>query len=150
MEWQVWRYSPESAESKKYRARASQFYAEAIGKRPSWGFAWAHYAKNQLLSGNRDSKFMVALEKAMLLAPWEPGVQLEVAWMGMATWSEQPALIRNLVEESIRRTVNLEGDLEEIALLAIQYDWLDRLTPMMRTNRQLAALNRVLMRTGQR
>jgi hypothetical protein len=150
MEWQAWRYFSENAESMKYRARASQFYEEAIRKRPSWGFAWAHYAENQLLSGNRDSKFMTALEKAMLLAPWEPGVQRKVAWMGMATWSEQPAVVQDMVAESIGRTVNVEGHLEEIARLAIQYDWLDRLRPMMRTNRQSAALDRVLTRPGQR
>ncbi len=86
----------------------------------------------------------------MLLAPWEPGVQREVAWMGMATWREQSADMRDMVEESIRRTVNMENNLEEIARLAIQYDWLDRLRPMMHTSRQSAALNRVLTRTGQR
>lgn len=150
MEWQAWRYSPENAESMKYRARASQFYSEAIGKRPSWGFAWAHYAENRLLSGTRDGKFMIALEKAMLLAPWEPGVQRKVAWMGMATWAEQPAVMRRSVEESIRRTVNMEGDVEELARLAIQYNWLDQLRPMMRTNQQLAALDRVLTRLEQR
>ena len=150
MEWQAWRHLPESAESMKYRARSSQFYAAAIRKRPSWGFAWAHYAENRLLSGNRDSKFMTALKNAVLLAPWEPGVQRKVAWMGMATWSEQPAVMRRLVEESIDRTVKMGGNLEELARLAIQYDWLDRLRPMMRTNRQSAALDRVLTRSGQR
>jgi hypothetical protein len=150
MEWQAWRYLPESAEGMNYRARADFFYREAIGKRPIWGFAWAHFAENRLLSGNRDGEFMMALEKAIRLAPWEPGVQRKVAWMGMATWAEQPPLMRRLVEESVARTVTGGGDVEELARLAIQYDWLHRLTPMMRTRRQSAALERVLTRPGQR
>ncbi len=53
MDWQSLRQSPESAEYVAYRARASQFHGEAIGKRPGWGYAWAHYAENQLYLGNR-------------------------------------------------------------------------------------------------
>lgn len=150
MEWQSWRYSPKSMESVEYRARANQYYEEAIHKRPSWGFAWAHYAENQLLSGNPGREFTQALEKAMLLAPWEPGVQRKVAWMGMATWEQLPVLVRGKVEDSIRRMVTLESELEELVRLAIQYDLLDRLKPMMRTNRQKTAVNRVLKQLGQR
>ncbi len=70
--------------------------------------------------------------------------------MGMATWSEQSADMRDMVEESISRTVNMDVDVEELARLAIKYDWLDRLRPMMRTNRHSAALDRVLTLSGQR
>lgn len=150
MEWKSWRYFPKSIQSSEARAQAGQYYEEALYKRPGWGFAWAQYAQNRLLSGNLDGMFMAALEKAMILAPWEPGAQRKVAWMGMATWEELPAELRDRAEESIGRTVALESDLEEIVRLSVQYGWLDRLRPMMQTTRQLAALNRVLERSGQR
>lgn len=117
---------------------------ETIRKRPSWGFAWAHYAENELLSGNRAGEFQAALQKAMLLAPWEPQVQRKVAWMGMATWNELPIYMRDMVEQSIRRAAAIDSDPEELVRLAVQYNWLDRLQPMMRTERQTLALKRVL------
>lgn len=144
MEWQSWRYLPDSDENKNSRRQATRFYEETIRKRPGWGFAWAHYAENQLLSGNRDGRFQSALHKAMLFAPWEPQVQRKVAWMGMATWSDLPAHLRDMVEESIRRTVTLESDSEELVRLAMQYDWLDRLMPIMDSERQTTILNGVL------
>jgi len=150
MEWQSWRQLPGSVESLKYRGRASRFYVETIGKRPSWGLAWALYAENQLLSGDRGSEFLAALEKAIVLAPWEPGVQRKVAWLGMSSWDELPVSLRVVVESSIRRSVALETNLNELVRVAIQYDWLDRLRPMMRTDRQRAALELVLKQMGQR
>jgi hypothetical protein len=144
MDWQSLRRSPESAEYVAYRARASRFHGEAIGKRPGWGYAWAHYAENRLFLGNRGDDFLLALEKAIVLAPWEPGVQLKVAWIGMAAWDDLPNPMRVIVEDSIRRTVDTDSNLIDAVRLAVQYDWLDHLTPMIRTERQLAVLERVL------
>ncbi len=149
MEWQSWRFSPQSADSLKYRALADRYYQETIEKRPSWGFAWAHYAENRLLSGKRDSEFLEALKKAMLLAPWEPGVQRKVAWMGMVTWDELPVGMRGMVEESMRRTVVLEEDVEELVRLAVQYGWVEQLKSVIRTDRQSVILQRILDQLGQ-
>jgi hypothetical protein len=150
MDWKSLRQSPESAKFAAYRARASQFYGEAIGKRPSWGYAWARYAESQLLLGNQGYEFLQALEKAILLAPWEPGVQRKVAWMGLATWDELPERLRVVVKKSIRRTVELDLYLDEVVRLAVQFGWLDHLMPMMRTDRQLKALERILKQLEQR
>jgi len=150
MDWQSLRQSPESAKFAAYRVRASQFHGEAIGKRPSWGYAWARYAEDQLLLGKRGDDFVLALEKAIVLAPWEPGVQLKVAWIGMASWGRLPNRVRGLVEESVRRTVETDSNLIELVRLAIQYSWLDYLTPMMRTERQAAVLEYVLQQVERR
>lgn len=150
MDWQSLRQSPGSAKYAAYRARASQFHGEAIGKRPSWGYAWAHYAENQLLQGNRGDDFLFALEKAIVLAPWEPGVQLKVTWIGMAAWDHLPSHTRGIVEESIRRTVETDDNYIEAVRLAIQYRWLEHLTPMLRTERQLSMLERLLKHAERR
>jgi hypothetical protein len=150
MDWQSLHQSPGSAEYSAYRAHAGQFHAEAIVKRPSWGYAWAHYAENQLLVGNRGDEFLLALEKAIVLAPWEPGVQIKTAWIGMATWDDLPNHMRVLVEENIRRTVETDRNLIDAVRLAIQYDWLDQLTPMMRTERQVAVLEYILQQVERR
>lgn len=147
LEWRSWALPPADPERHELLLRARRFHVEAIDKRPSWGFAWAHYAENRLLSESPDEQFVAALHNAMQLAPWEPGVQRKVAWMGMAAWSVLPKATRSMVEESIGRSVELEPRPDELVRLAIQYGWLDRLAPMMRTPRASAALERVL---GQR
>jgi hypothetical protein len=150
MEWRAWHYLPEDSTSKASRARANRYYEETLVKRPGWGFAWAQYADNRLLAGNPDQEFVAALEMAIRLAPWEPGVQRKIAWMGMATWDALPEATRNQVEQSIARTVSLEVGLEDIVRLAVQYDWLDRLRPMMRGERQSVLLDRAIERVRQR
>lgn len=140
MEWRAWRQLPTSAKNVRDRANAEYFYAHAINARPGWGYAWVNYAENRLLQGYPDGDFLRALEIAIVYAPWEPWVQKKVAWMGMATWDELPEHMRPMVRESIRRTVALENSLNEIVRLAIQYNWLDHLKPMLQTDRQLEAL----------
>jgi hypothetical protein len=150
MEWRSWLHLPGSAEFVMARRQAGWFYAETIARRPGWGFAWAHYAENLLLSGDRGRAFHDALAKAIVLAPWEPGVQRKVAWMGMATWRDLPDHMHTLVEENILRTVELDTNLNEVVHVAVQYDWLDHLMPMLRSDRQLAALEFVLRQRDQR
>ena len=150
MDWQSLRQSPGNANYTAYRVRAGKFHGESIGKRPSWGYAWAHYAENQLLLGKQGPDFHLALEKAIVLAPWEPWVQLKVAWIGMVSWDHLPNRMRVIVEESIRRTVNTDIILGDTVRIATQTGWLDHLTPMMRTEPQLAALEHVLKQVERR
>ena len=144
MEWKAWRHAPDDPEYIRDRANSEFFYAKAIRARPGWGYAWANFAENRLLQGKSDGKFLHAIEMAIDYAPWEPWVQKKVAWMGMATWNELPDRMRPMVKESIRRTVDLEIFHYEIVRLAIQYNWLDHLRPMLHTDRQLKALRLVL------
>lgn len=144
LDWQSLRHTSGSAHFKDYRERAGRFYREAIEKRPSWGYAWAHYAEVQFLLGNRDSELFPALEKAILLAPWEPQVQRKVAWIGIASWERLPARLRVIFEDSIRRSVVTDSNLIFIARMATQYNWVDNLVPLLRTERQRALLAYVL------
>jgi len=144
MEWRSWHASQGSREFTRDRANAEAFYLDAISRRPSWGYAWANFAENRLLQGNADEKFLRAMEMAMALAPWEPLVQRKIAWIGMATWEDLPHSTRELVRENIRRIVELEDFSTQIVRLAIHYDWLDHLIPMLHTERQRKGLTFVL------
>lgn len=149
MEWQSWSSATSSGYT-TYRNRAAKLYAEAIGLRPTWGYAWAHYAENQFLLGSPGEEFLVALEKAMVLGPWEPGVQRKVAWIGMAAWHDLPSRTRILFEENIRRSIALDSNTREIFRFAIHFDWLDQLSPMLKTDNQLSALEDVRRQTRSR
>lgn len=144
MEWGAWQESPQSTGFIHSRTLANDFYVGAIRRRPTWGFAWAHYAENRLLLGREDDEFRDALGKAIELAPWEPGVQRKVAWMGMATWDRLPPELREMVSQNIERAVQLDVHRHEIVRLAAQYDWLDELGSMMRSERQIETMDFVL------
>ena len=150
MEWKAWHQLPDSSENGRVRASAEFFYLEAIGSRPGWGYAWANFAENRLLEGKLDMEFLRALEMATIYAPWEPWVLQKVAWMGMATWEQLPDRMRPIVKESIRRIVVLETFPNDIVRLAVQYNWLDQLTPMLHTKSQLDALDFVLKQLERR
>ena len=150
MDWRSLDHAPGSAAYASSRSRATQFYAESIEKRPSWGYAWAHYAQSRLLLGDRGEDFLLALERAILLAPWEPGVQRKVAWIGLAAWEDLPESLRHLVRESVGRSIGFDPQLDEVVRLAVQFDWLEQLIPMLRTGRQLDALGRIVEQNQRR
>lgn len=149
-EWRYWLQTARDERSGTPRALAGEFYRESLGKRPSWGFAWAHYAENQILSGQPGPDLEKSLRKSIELAPWEPGVQLKVAFVGMAAWDSLSPELRGEIRDSIERAVQLDVHRDEIVRLAIQYDWLDNLIPLMRTERQMATLNFVVERSRRR
>lgn len=141
LEWQAWQYPPGSRAYDDYRAEADGMYLEAVDKRPSWGFGWAHLAENRLLRGIEERSFRLALEKAMALAPWEPGVQRKVAWMGMASWPSLPESTRAGVRDAVRRALELSVYSDEIVRLSIQYGWTEELMPMLQSQRQIDVFN---------
>lgn len=150
MEWRSWQENPGSEGFKASRNLAAEFYREAIARRPSWGYVWAHHAENLFLQGHRGAEFQASLRRAIALAPWEPGVQRKVAWMGMAAWEILPADLQREVKETVARGVNLDFYRYEIIRLAVQYDWLAHLEPMMQSEGQTVALEFVLKQVGDR
>lgn len=150
LEWRAWQFVSRPDEHAALRRLADRHYLEAVAKRPSWGFAWAHVAGNRLLGGIRDRTYAEALERAATLGPWEPGVHLKVAWMGAATWDDLPEALRTQVLASVRRALAHEEHTAEILRLAMHYDWLEHVLPMLTTQRQLETLEWVRSRAAPR
>lgn len=144
MEWRSWQERPGGSGFNASRSLAGDFYREAIERRPSWGYVWAHYAENLFLQGVTGAEFQTALRRAITLAPWEPGVQRKIAWMGMAAWEQLPGDLQQTVKEMIARGVELDVYRYDIVRLAVQYEWLPHLVPMMRSEGQITALDFVL------
>jgi len=136
LEWRAWRHTPGSTEHVMYREHADRFYRNAIRQRPSWGFGWAHLAENRLLRGLLDESYLLSLQKAMDLAPWEPGVQRKVARMGMASWGSLPESVRSDVRDTVQRALDLSVYADDIVRFAFHYEWTHELLPLIRTQSQ--------------
>lgn len=150
MEWGAWQHAPHDPRGLIFRETASRHYRMALQRRPGWGYAWAHFAENRLLSGMRDEVFLAALAKATDLAPWEPQVQRKVAWLGMLAWNDLGPRMREIVRRNTARAMTLDVHRYEIIQLAIQFEWLDELRPMLSDERQQAAYALIVGRSGRR
>jgi hypothetical protein len=79
----------------------------ALELRPTSGHTWAHLAEAQYRLGEPGTSLEVALQRASLLGPAEPGVQRLVADYGLAVWSEvgpeTQSAIDRMVASGMRR-----------------------------------------------
>ena len=82
-EWQALDQLPWTTHAHTHRKKAIAHFKTATIQRPSWGFAWIHYAQSKTLNQEFGPEVVNALEKAMVLAPWEVAVQRKVIWLGI-------------------------------------------------------------------
>ncbi len=62
------------------------YYVKAVKQYPSSASTWANIALVKFYLREYDTQFLVALENATSLGPWEPFVQQAVAEVGLAAW----------------------------------------------------------------
>lgn len=109
--------------------RAREHQLRALGIRPTWGHGWARLAEIEYLAGSPVERVAGLLERAMTLAPWEPGVQLAVNRLAMAVWDELPETARTAVERNVVRAAAIDGDFDALAVVALHHgrlEWLER------------------------
>ncbi len=100
--WQALQRPEWSRESHKNREKAMEYYLAAISSRPSWGLGWMMFAEARFLNQKIDQLFFDALEKAMILGPWESDIQQKSLWIGMVLWSH----FSNDLKESMLRMID--------------------------------------------
>ncbi len=108
-EWGAQRYPVWHRESQAMRARATHYFQHAVSLRPAWGYMWAQYAYSKILNQGLDQDALDALEKAMVLAPWEADVQLKVIWSGLHIWDQLPDDMRAMVRNEITRALAIQA-----------------------------------------
>jgi len=89
-EWRVANKSLNSQETAleviaDYRM-ALEFYRRALKQRPAYAFYWANIAVVKSILGEVDQEYYQAIERALVLGPWEPGVQLKIADATLGVW----------------------------------------------------------------
>ncbi|MDH3325364.1 MAG: tetratricopeptide repeat protein [Gammaproteobacteria bacterium] len=65
---------------------ALDFYRLALLKRPAFAFYWANIAVIKSMLAEVDKEFYLAVDRALVLGAWEPGVQLKIADATLGVW----------------------------------------------------------------
>lgn len=77
--------------------RASDFYRQAIEKRPLWPYTWANLA---LLNAQWNRPLSLELHRAQELGAWEPLVQLSIHEAGLISWRNLSQGEKSLIFEN--------------------------------------------------
>lgn len=142
--WLAWRSDRATDASRWYRLRSRAAYAEAIGRRPTWGYAWANYAEASLLAGVTGPGTNLALERAMVLAPWEAKTQIKSLLVGLSVWNQLSEGQRNEVTATLRRALFVGDNVELIIRMAVQSGQVTLLEGMLTQARHRDLLSRVI------
>ncbi len=146
--WLAWlsRSAPEASRLNRKKSRAA--YAEAIGRRPSWGFAWANYAEASLLEGGAGDEARLALERAMRLAPWETRTQLKALLVGFSLWDGLDQPQQAALTASLQRALLIDEDVDLIVRMALQTGRESLLSNLLTKARHREILQRILSQSG--
>lgn len=85
-EWRVARQALDSPELIENYHKALDYYQQALAKRPAFAFYWANIAVVKSILGEVDEAFYLAVDRALILGAWEPGVQLKIADATLRVW----------------------------------------------------------------
>ena len=89
-------------------------------RRPTWGYAWSNLAEASLYAGDRPDLTLVALDRAMALAPFEPDTQRKALLVGFLMWDHLGEPRRSAVRAAIRRAKESGVRADELIRLAVQ------------------------------
>lgn len=137
-EWQALQKGRWTRHAHHHRELAIQYFRTTTQLRPSWGFAWAHLAQSKIINQELDKETIAALEKAMVLAPWEIGVQSKVISVGFALWANLSPDVQEQLLRELERAVQLQAG--AMIRLATKQGWVKHLEPLLRDEGDLKYL----------
>lgn len=132
------RLSPKLA--RESHRQAILYVKGACRRRPASGLAWATLAVVKIAAGQSDQEMITALNRAMILGPWETQVQHQVVIAGIQAWHRLPDNTKQLVIETVDRALK-DSRLSRIVLeTAIRYNWQAPLQSLLQNNQKLQRL----------
>lgn len=117
------------------------YLRRSLRGRPTSPYTWANLALVKSRQGALDAEFLRAIERAALLGPWEPEVQLALADIGFRDWARLAPATRAAVHQAMQRGLKRQSD--RLFDLATRYGRLDVMcaTPgVARSKRALACI----------
>ncbi|MFC1664414.1 hypothetical protein ACFL17_02135 [Pseudomonadota bacterium] len=122
-EWRAYQQRLSPKLHKTNRQIAGSFYVSSLELRPTWGSAWADLARNNLANVSTKDSGYLALEKALVYAPWEYGVLKNVATLGIINWHGMGDELKTELRKAIKKLLNNAADKNYFLNLAKQYQW---------------------------
>jgi hypothetical protein len=83
--------------------RALEYYWQSLALRPFWPYAWANIVGHKISQERIDAEFGYAIQRALVLGPWQTSVQASIAGGGLAVWDKLPATLQMGVEHTVAR-----------------------------------------------
>ena len=83
--------------------RALEYYRQSLALRPSWPYTWANIVGLKISQEHIDAEFGYAIQRALVLGPWQTSVQAGIAGGGLAVWDKLPATLQMDVEHTVAR-----------------------------------------------
>lgn len=84
-------------------ANAIALYQRSAQLRPKWPYTWARLALVKSYRGEIDSVFNNAVDKAVKLGPWEPGVHNLLTEAGLYSWRQLDKTRQGFIVSNIHR-----------------------------------------------
>lgn len=88
-----------------YLRQALEYQREAARRRPGSPYTWANIALLKARLPEPDREFETALRSAALLGPWEPEVQIALAYAGFRHWGTLAPETRAALRANAARTL---------------------------------------------
>ncbi|MEH6639352.1 MAG: hypothetical protein V7717_08775 [Porticoccaceae bacterium] len=105
-EWKQFRRAFGDEAATESRQHAVDAYRQSVATRPMWPDTWVSLAYTKMRLREIDEEFVTALRRSAELGPWRIKSNKRVAEMGLITWFDLDEDTKELVVESIRRTVD--------------------------------------------
>lgn len=105
------RANTDNAEARNAALRRGLALARrAVLLRPVSPYSWSQllWFKNAL--GEYDAEFRLGLEATLQLGPWEPGLQVEIAEIGLSAWPVLSGHERRMVEDDVMRGMKHQAE----------------------------------------
>lgn len=87
--------------------------------RPNWPYSWANLALMKASVQQFDDEYQLALNRAIVLGPWENVVNISVVEAGLMGWKELTSSTQITVVENIERTIKRNTSALKLRLIAI-------------------------------
>lgn len=146
--WLAWRSTGVSNAARAHRQRSRAAYAETIGRRPSWGFAWVNHAEARLLEGIVDGHTRAALERALKLAPWETKTQLKSLLVAFSIWDGLNEHQRSMTVATLERALEAGDDIDLILRMAVHAGHETLVAGMLTQDRHRELLNHIVAQSS--
>lgn len=121
--------------------QALDYLRRSLRGRPTSPYTWANLAMVKSRQGALDAEFLRAIERAALLGPWEPEVQLALADIGFRDWNRLPAVTRSTIHANMQRGLKRQADrLFDLARRTGRLDVLCATPDVARSKRAIACI----------